>query len=258
MENLIEWFEEKDYAKGLILLAKYSKNRILLQNLSRKQNPKKLEYELKKITDLMPLKGKKLKEKELKIVGASENDGTQGKDPEPIPIKGTSRMLGADSDKLIIVRNNLEVKLEDLPEKHQTLWKQNRDSYKQVRALHEKLKLMENASDEGRKPLIDRIRQLDESIRANWEIIDAWQPGSEDTTENGIPDDDSAIIAHKRINANRKYISINMQKLAEEKNQQKAGKLKAKLQERVNELKAANEELKPKTIEELKSLGIEC
>lgn len=42
--------ETGDYASGLTLLAKYSKNRILLQNLSRKPLPAKLEYELRKLS----------------------------------------------------------------------------------------------------------------------------------------------------------------------------------------------------------------
>ena len=50
MVTLEEWSETsaKDYGVGLALLNKLSKNRILLQNLSRRKNQGKLEYELKK------------------------------------------------------------------------------------------------------------------------------------------------------------------------------------------------------------------
>lgn len=46
--KLQEWFIEKDYGIGLALLGEYCKNRVLLQNLGRKHNPEKLEYELRK------------------------------------------------------------------------------------------------------------------------------------------------------------------------------------------------------------------
>ena len=51
MQTINEWLAgNRDYASGLALLAKYSKNRILLQNLSRKPLPAKLEYELRKLS----------------------------------------------------------------------------------------------------------------------------------------------------------------------------------------------------------------
>ena len=51
MQTINEWLAgNRDYASGLTLLAKYSKNRILLQNLSRKPLPAKLEYELRKLS----------------------------------------------------------------------------------------------------------------------------------------------------------------------------------------------------------------
>jgi len=47
--KLEDWIIEKDYGIGVALLGTLSKNRILIQNLSRKKNPAKLEYELRKI-----------------------------------------------------------------------------------------------------------------------------------------------------------------------------------------------------------------
>ena len=243
MMKLQEWFEseERDYGIGLALLGSHCKNRILLQNLARKQNPGKLEYELKKALD---------REKESAVPAEAETGTETGTFSETGADTGKEKAEGnkdeISREKLIIIRNEKEVKYEGLPEDIQKLWDENRDAYKEIRALHEKLKLMENATPEDRQSLTERITVLDELIRKNWEVIDAWQPGQEpERTEQ-------PAIDHKRINSNRKYISTNMKKLAESKNEA----LRAKIQERVDELKAAGEKLTDKTIEELKTLGI--
>lgn len=246
--TLQKWFdsEKRDYGLGLALLGKYSKNRMLLQNLSRKQNPKKLEYELKKALKLENAKAGKKESHSDQMIDKMNSD--------PQKIEGTSRAHGADMDKIKVVRENHEMKYEDLPEEIQKLWDANRDGYKEIRATHEKLKLMETAPKKDRVPLLARIDELDVSIRKNWDVIDAWQPG----TEVPKKEEDPTVIAHKRINANRKYISTNTKKLAGETDTAKAEKLRVKIQQRVTELKAAGEELKPTTVEELKKLGIEC
>lgn len=245
--TLQEWFDDKkrDYGIGLALFGKHCKNRMLLQNLSRKQNPGKLEYELKKVLDRENNNAAAAKEAE------------QNKVSEPQEIEGTSRSItSANMDKLVIVRNNNKVDYDALPKEIQAKWDENRDGYKEIRATHEKLKLMDNAPATDRAPLIRRITELDTLIRSNWDIIDAWRPGKEvkgpEKTEKGPQ------IDHKRIVANRKYISTNVKKLAAEKDEKKASKLRAKVQERVSELQAAGEEMKPETLEELKKLDIEC
>jgi len=247
--TLQEWFDskERDYGLGVALLGKYSKNRMLLQNLARKQNPGKLAHELKKALD------------RLAALEAAEKAAVKNKKPEPQKIEGTSRDIkNADMDKLIIVRENKEVKFEDLPKVLQEKWEANRDAYKEIRATHEKLKLMgEHAPATDRAPLIRRIAELDTLIRSNWDIIDAWKPGQK-VEDPQKKDAVTTGIDHKRIQANRKYISTNMKKLAAEADKKKADKLRAKIQERVTELKTANEEMKPETISELKKLGIEC
>lgn len=220
---------------------------MLLQGLSRKQNPGKLEYELKKALD------------RANALETAEKTATKNKKPQPQKIEGTSRDIrNADMDKLIIVRENKEVKFEDLPKVLQKKWEANRDAYKEIRATHEKLKLMgEHAPSTDRAPLIRRIDELDQLIRSNWDIIDAWKPG-EEVKDPEKKDGDTVTIDHKRIQANRKYISTNIKKLADETDEKKAAKLREKIQERVTELKTAKEEMKPETIEQLKKVGVEC
>ncbi len=278
--TLQEWFDsENDYALGISLLAKHSKNRILLQNLSRKHNPGKLEYELKKALDREKPKEETVQEKEEKKEKVSKKEKTKKElkkleegaddivstklsgmeyDAEDV-VSMKLEQLEEEAEKIVsgkvkIIRDGKEVKFEDLPENIQIRWNENRDAYKEIRAQHEKLKLLEKATPEDRQPLTARITELDELIRENWEVIDGWKPGEEPKTET---EKELPKIDHKRINANRKYISTNLKKLLSETDEKKASKLREKIQERVNELITAGEEIKEKTVEELKNAGIE-
>jgi hypothetical protein len=322
--KLQDWFIEKDYGIGVALLGTLSKNRILIQNLSRKQNPAKLEYELRKIAkekgmdltvkvedqkpeDVDPNAGKQtgtdgstdekkgshsdqvidqmnadqkpddlVKEKldELES-GADEivSDKLSGleSDAEDIvsdnvnDLKITAQDIIEDkisefesqveeimSGKLEVIRNGRKVKYEDLSPEMQARWTQNKDAYKEIRALHEKLKLMENGTAEDRQPLTQRICDMDDSIRDNWVEIDAYMPV---TTGSAT---EAPVIDHKRIGANRKFISTNLKKLPEQQDPVKAAIVVAELQKRYNELKAAGETVAPETIEELTKAGIQC
>ena len=283
MLSIKDWLnaDVKDYGIGLAILGTNSKNRMLLQNLSRKQNPAKLEYELRKIAvqkgidlnaedpgdtkDLENLddSGGNQQESGQKDLGANpevgENAATSDNNPPQVDQATDQDNAELDktaesvvSGKLTIVRGEREVKFEDLPEEMQARWNQNRDASKEIRATHEKLKLMENASDEDRQPLTARIAELDDLIRANWEAIDAWKPVPAKTKE------DETGIDHKRINANRKYISTNLKKLAEDMDEVKAAKIRDQIKLRLKELKNAGESVSDATIEELKKQGFEC
>jgi len=306
--ELQEWFESKDYGIGLSLLGTHCKNRMLLQNLGRKPNPEKLEYELLKIC----------KEQGIVIDGIEETDKTNEiKEfspnlPQPLQddlqshsdqvIDQMNAKLESDADdivsdkisdlqsdaddivsdklsdmesdadeivsdklkelevaaeelltgKLKVIRNGHEVNYTDLPKELRVAWDANRDAYKEIRATHEKLKLMENAKDEDRAPLVQNIAKLDDKIRINWEAIDGWKQGDAPIIEKAVE------IDHKRINANRKFISTNLKTLLTITDEAKAVAIKAKIQERYDELKNAGEAVQPETIDELTKAGIQC
>ncbi|WP_299576664.1 hypothetical protein [uncultured Sunxiuqinia sp.] len=278
--SIKDWLnaETKDYGIGLAILGMHSKNRILLQNLGRKKNPGKLEYEIRKIAKHqgIDLDAKDPdREKDLGLdqgqdeagadQGQKENnaDGEKEKNESHNDqvVEQTNATEGAESEsdnndvisgKLKVVRGNKEVNFEDLPEELQARWNQNRDAYKEIRATHEKLKLMEQAAPEDRAPLTGRIAELDKQIRLNWEAIDAWQPEQKAEMES-----DAQAIDHKRINANRKYISTNIKKLqAEGLDEVKAAKIRDGIRERYAELKAAGESISQQKEEELARLGL--
>lgn len=254
MVTIVEWLKTKDYGIGLAQLTKYSKNRIMLQSLSRKQNPEKLEYELRKIA----------KEKGIDLTkSAPEPEDVDldetGKVTDLVPGKDQESQSHSDqvidqmnADKLKVVRDGREVKYEDLSMELKARWNQNRDGYKEIRTLHEKLKLMENATPEDRQPLTQRICDLDDKIRDNWAEIDAREPASNDSAA------DAPGIDHKRIQSNRKYISTNLKKLPEQQDPVKAAKVVTELQVRYDELKKAGETVTQETVGELIKAGVQC
>ena len=300
--SLKDWLEakDKDYGIGLAILGTHSKNRILLQNLSRKPNPKKVEYELRKIAtqqgivltpddqDLVETKtdtekGQDLLDKMKKespdpekfkeeVLDRPQNQSDSEKNEEEADDIVSEKLNELESDADDIVSDKLaefeqmtdeiiagkkkvsiggtELYYEDLPTEIKARLDQNRDNYKIIRATHEKLKLMENATDADRAPLTQKIADLDSQIRSNWDVVDSYEPQAETEKESAID--------HKRINANRKYISTNLKKLAEDIEQVKAAKIRDSIKARLSELKAAGENLSDTTIQELKKQGFEC
>lgn len=237
MAKINEWFEKKDYELGLALLMKHSKNRALIQNLHRKKNPGKLEYELRRIAGVKK-EVKKEVVPEKQVLPQIPTD-LQGNVVIPTDLQGN----------VVIIGGKREVSIDDLPPELKKKWEENRDAYKEIRATHEKLKLMEKATPEDRKPLVERMTVLDNRIRANWEAIDAWDGKPAKPPAPPVP------IDHKRINANRKYISTNLKRLNELEGE-KAVVLRNNIQLRYDELKGAKQEVSTETIEELKKAGI--
>jgi predicted nuclease with TOPRIM domain len=236
MATITEWLETKDYATGVGLLAQYSKNRALLQSLGRRHMPEKLEYELRKIATAQGLKPAPVAKK-IQPVQRIKDQVIDKMNAEP---KG---------ERLKVIRNDREVLFDDLPRELQARWTQNRDNYKEIRSLHEKLKLMEKASPEDRQPLTMRISDMDDQIRENWKMIDAW---------DGTTDTPAPVLDHKRINANRKFICTNIAKLNRIDDEVKRATIIQNLEDRYNELKNAGELFAFDTINDLTILGIKC
>jgi hypothetical protein len=166
------------------------------------------------------------------------------KKPEPIVVVNLPEITEVfKSEKLKVIRNKREVYYDDLPKKLQLCWDQNRDDYKEIRALHEKLKLMEKSTDDDRSKLTMRIVGLDEDIRKRWEEIDTWNPVPEDMK-----------IDHKRIGSNRKAISIWLDKL--DKGCPDQEMVIAHLQERYDELWANHVDISSKTLNQLIKWGV--
>lgn len=188
MDTINEWLENgKDYNTGLALLMKHSKNRVLLQTLSRKNIPAKLEYELRKIN------GNNLR--------------------ESIPVSGITPLV--DSLKMV---ESPKVDPADLPDHLKILWDETAEKYRLSRATHEQIKQMTDAKN--RAAHIEILENYRQEIRANWGVIDDWVKGR----NTGINSDS---IDDKRISANRKYLSEGKKNLEKLNGAIRAKKLEA-------------------------------
>lgn len=219
METIKEWLSgDKDYSLGLVLLAKYSKNRILLQNLSRKPLPGKLEYELRKLCN-------------------------EEKFSEALVIKDNQF---PDDDNQIKVGGTLRIDPDSLPSHLKQLWDETAEKYRLARALHEQMKLMPDADQRAKG--VEQLENYRKEIRENWEIIDTW------TLEQN-KSDKAVNIDEKRINANRKYLSNGKKAVTGLYGAIRAKKLEG-MQRRINELLAAGEKFDPENQKELEELGM--
>ncbi len=221
-KEIKDWLASgKPYEEGLVLLSKYSKNRNLQRMLTRTKKPGKLEYELRKISNLQKFKPSQKQEQ---------------KDRQD---KG-----------LVQVLHEKSIKYNDLPKDLQKVYDEIKALYKERASYHEKAKLLtsQGADQATIGNLVKKIKQADDRIRERWPKIDNYDPDAEKKED---PEEDNEPITFKRISANRKYISSNKSKL-----QQDPEKWRPKIQQRVDELVRAGENFKPEIVEELKSYGI--
>ena len=210
MERLIAWLNSNhDYFTGLALLHEFSKNRQLLFTLTRRQMPEKLLYELKKLAPKMAPVQKPVIEKPVMIIQEKEI---------------------ISSDRLKIVRNNRAIAIEELPIRLQNVYNETVIMYKKMRALHERAKLIQD--DNLREPVVKQLAEFDEQVRQNWIMLDSW---------DGQPDVPGGAIDHRRINANRKFITDNRIKLDKLSKSTERDLLIQKMQSRIDELLNAGE-----------------
>lgn len=242
MKIIKQWLEsdQKDYNAGLELLRQHSKNRNLLNALSRKQLPQKLEYELRKIA------GKS-------VFSATPKKVSVKKDTSQ-PVSSTSSVEKIESytsnvERLKIVRNNRVVKVEELPQPLQDLYNANVERYKLARAAHEKLKLINDRSGEERAPIIAELEEYQNELRENWAVIDAWNPDKE------VKENDTEEIDPKKVGRDRTYISRYKHKLETLEGAKKV-EMMEKLETRAKYLLKVGVSIYEKTIDYLKSHGL--
>ena len=257
--------KEVDITVAATVLLKINRNQILYQNIIRKNNVAKLKYELQKIYDFRiaedAAKETAVLEDEAKVIANEtlpkikkiEEEETKGK--------------RADHDTL--------------PDEIKAKFLENLNIFPRMRKLHEQLKLMSNGRPCDRYAYLKELKELDETLRANWDEYDAYiippatnPPGEKTEVEKENPaittDPESgagnippvtppSAFDPKKISAARKYLSGNKAKLAEFKAQEDRTKylaLLAKMQERLALLISAQAGVSDDYLSELKALGL--
>ena len=222
--------EDRNIETGAKLLLQGTRNRVLHQNVLRRNWHEKVNYELTKILgDYAPEETPELlAEKQQKII-----DGALNAQGEKLPAEGNFKGKRSDHDQL--------------PEEIAMIPEVNRGFYQEMRSLHEKLKLMngEEYNAEARKPILDKFLAIDADIVANWKVYDSYVVG--EPTKKAEKKDP---IDAKRITSNRTFFS-RLPKEGELKPDQLAD-----AQLRFDEMKANDIAISADILAKLQKLGV--
>jgi hypothetical protein len=239
-EDIKKWLESNtpDYNTGVLLFAKYSRNRSLLHFLTRKGNSDatmlKLRYELGKIANGAP-------------VAHSPNRSAPASSQSSPPSQSSQI-------KPVVERVHIDIagriNPDDLPEELQVLYKKNVKEHRLMSAAHAAMAAAKNRTD--RRKFGRQVRELDDAIAARWATIDAWVAGGQlptatDKLPAATPDD---RLTAQEVNAYRTYISRGVadpDKLSDDK--------RAIMQERIAALLADGQKFDDETIAKLSALG---
>jgi hypothetical protein len=212
MEEIRNWLsmENPDFDQGFQLLGLYYRNQSLINYIGRKRHMEMLTYELKKM--------------------ASTNAVLK---PNPHMIAKANMQQTPVQQKVVVV-DDRKVNREDLPEEMKKVYDLIVDDYKELRILHEKMKMAN--SDAGRGEFREKIIKLNQKIKKRWEIIDTGK----------FPEETKGTA---NINSARAYISKMMKKADLTPGQREL------IKEKLNIIITAGDTLKPETLQKLKEKG---
>lgn len=277
-EKVDTWLnsENADLDEGAKLLVSLNRNKILYNNIMR-QGEKlraKLEYELKKQSDILGAKAN-----EVDFRALTDNEVEQM----------TSQLDKFKKEVLPIINKKTNGKRVDhdlLSDKAKNAFSENEDIYPKIRSLHEKLKLMNNEKPCDRYPFLKQLIAYDDLIRHNWDIYDKEIVGDNIQADNSdanlggtgtfdetfstefdtnnqsntsSTESESNKLTPKQVNSNRAYISRNKVKLLEFKttgNTAGYEGLKANMQLRFDAMLSSGEAFDEETVQYLKDLGL--
>lgn len=238
--SCLEWLnterDKRDLDKGAKLMLQANRNKVLHQNVIRKSNFDKIEYELRKFMgDKAEIKiepkapaSDELTEVETKVAAAEKKVEGKGK--------------REDHDQL--------------PDKVKALYEENLILYPKLRSLQEKLKLMSN---DAHTPA-DRIEVLlefdatDDHIMSNWEKYDTWKEGQEDDG-----DKTAGKLTVQEVQSHRAYLSRAISGIAQKMSKGETEAAEAQIKEaqrRYIELINDGQTISPRMIEKLIEVGI--
>lgn len=151
---------EPDFATGLALFCKYSRNESLMSWISRKHDMAKLKYELEKLSKMNPTPNAQASIHVAKYIRS---------DAKPVTVTIPEVREQGVKFKTFDERKTRRA---DLPENLQKVYDSIAEDYKLRRALHEKMKMA--GTDEDRASFRARILETEDRIQAGWKEIDEY------------------------------------------------------------------------------------
>ena len=152
---------EPDFATGLALFCKYSRNESLMSWISRKHDMAKLKYELEKLSKINPTPNTQVNIHVAKYIRPDAKPATV-KLPEPV----------REHEIQFKTFDERRTRRADLPESLQKVYDTISEDYKLRRALHEKMKMA--GTDEDRASFRARLIETEDRIQSGWKQIDEY------------------------------------------------------------------------------------
>ena len=229
-QKVCDWLSkpaaERDLEEGAKLLLQISRNKILHQNVIRKENFDKIEYVLRN------------------YMGDKAPESTEQKvDNEELAD------FNKEFEKIISINVGGTGKREDhdqLPDFIQAIPEKNTAIYQKMRSLQERLKILSSGASTAadRLPFVTELLELDSELTANWEAYDSFDLASYD------PNKKVERLDIKQVQSARTYLS---RAAAKETLNEKALE---ETQIRYNDLILDGQTVSPEITEKLKALGV--
>lgn len=252
----------RDIREGAEMLLRLTRNRILYANILRRPDKMaaKLEYELKKHLrirlDGLTRRDVALMEREVmpraeELLAAGGPPDTDGGLPE----------ISSEADQPAPAHEGRRADHDALPEEIRRLWDDNADIWFRIKQTYNTLLSMEHAAPCDRYDHLKMLDELDRRYRGNLARYDAYDPaaGSELTAVGVDGVADCAAPTAAEVSAARKYLSTNRAKLEAaiaEGDDDKVGKIRETMQQRVDTVLRAGESFKQDYREKMETLGI--
>lgn len=251
----------RDIREGAEMLLRLTRNRILYANILRRPDKmaSKLEYELKKHLrirlDGLTRRDVALMEREVmprakEMLAAGSPPDTGDGLPE----------INSEVDQPAPVHEGRRADHDALPEEIRRLWDDNAGIWFRIKQTYNTLLSMEHAAPCDRYEYLKVLDELDRRYRDNIARYDAYDPAAAGTAgAAGAEVPDGAAPTAAEVSAARKYLSTNRAKLEAaiaEGDDDKVGKIRETMQQRVDTVLRAGESFKQDYREKMETLGI--
>lgn len=249
----------RDFREGAEMLLRLTRNRILHANILRRPDKMaaKLEYELKKHLrirlDGLTRRDVALMERE--VMPRAEELLAAGGPPDA---EDDLPEISSEADQPAPVHEGRRADHDALPEEIRRLWDDNADIWFRIKQTYNTLLSMEHAAPCDRYEYLKALDELDRRYRDNMARYDAYNPAAAgaDVPDGGA---DCAAPTAAEVSAARKYLSTNRAKLeaaVAEGDDDKAGKIRESMQQRVDTVLRAGESFKQDYRDALAGLGL--
>lgn len=236
MNEITELLENDfDYQEGFAVFCKYSSHQSMMSWLGRKQDMKKLKYELQKLAKSPKLKARQQSETDInrfyrmqatqKVAKTEQQNTKEEKD-------------FVSFDKLPVYKKIDRATLSDAA---RAIYDSISEKYKLMRAAHEKMKGAN--SNVGRAEFRAQVLAFDAEIQALWKAFDAEK--TDDT------DDTKKVALPINVASYRTYLSNTLKK------KELSDELKAEVKRRAEAILATGKPLSEKILAGIKKHKIE-